>query len=168
MIDAIFKFLIKEFPITPRIKAGPALTQNRSILSACSEFISFLSKRSFMPRAPTGNPPIMLSKITDEDDGGRKNRNLDTGDNNLPNIWKIPEFTIRHEKKINGNNAGTRVFRHIFIPDVTPFIDSLGCKTRKIPNSTVKTKDIEFEKIFFTFIITLFMRCIYFLCVGGK
>ena len=75
---------------------------------------------------------------------------------------------MRHEKKINGNNAGTRVFRHILIPDVTPFIDSLGCKTRKIPNNNVKTKDIEFEKIFFTFIITLFMRCIYFLCVGGK
>ena len=168
----MYMLCINEFPMTPKMKEGPALTQNLSIRSACFESIIFFSKRSTIPFAPTGNPPMRLSIITENDSEGKKNKYFETKQNQLPIIFETPEFTIRDEKKIKGKSEGIRIFKHILIPSLTPKYDSFGQRTRNIPRDIMNIEVINelrnFEYIKFVFIITLFMNNIYFLCIGDK
>lgn len=125
IICATFISFINEFPITPRTKAGPALTQNDNILSACFLFIIFFSNKSDIPFAPTGNPPIMLNKITERDDSGRL-KILETGEIIFPILDDTPELIINDDKNMNGNNDGTNILQQRDTPSFTPLKETSG------------------------------------------
>ena len=88
-----------------------------------------ISNNALIPTAPTGNPPIRLSKTVTPASPGRYRIFSVKGDNTLPILPEIPYSTEKFARNINGNSEGINTPKAYIKPFFAPSTDTFGIAT---------------------------------------